>query len=463
MLLISNEFVYHYVYIKDFNRFMFNKTKYKGKKYFCRNCLQCFSSEKILDEHKKDCLVINGKQNVKLEEGFISFKNYSRKIPVLFKIYADFKCILKNLDNDTINNDVSYTRKYQNHIPCSFADKVVCVDNKYSKKIALYRGRNAVNKLFRLILNEYNYCRKIMKKYFCKNLIMSAEENELFEMTNICWICGKLIENTDNKVRGHCHITGKYRGAAHSCSINLKISKKVPVMFHNLKGYDGHLIFKELSKFNAKISVISNGSEKYMGFTLNKNLVFIDSMLFMNSSLDKLVKNLSDKDFKYLSEEFSNGQLKLVKEKGIYPYEYVSSFKKFKENKLPDKCRFFSSLKDFGIHEKEYQRAINAWKVCKIKNLGKYHDLYLKTDVLLLCDVFEKFIKTCLEYYCLDPSHYFNSPRLSWGAMLKMTGIKLEKINDINVHLFIKKGMRGGISYISKRYSSIKDNNTIMY
>ena len=175
LLPISIKFVSHYMGIKDFNRFMFNKTKFKGKKYFCRNCLQCFSSEKVLNEHKEDCLVINGKQNVKLEEGFISFKNYSRQIPVPIKIYADFECILKNLDNGTINNDISYPRKYQNHIPSIFADKVVCVDNKYSKKIVLYRGRSAVNKFIRLIRNEYNYCKKIMKKYFCKNLIMSAK------------------------------------------------------------------------------------------------------------------------------------------------------------------------------------------------------------------------------------------------------------------------------------------------
>ena len=166
-------------------------------------------------------------------------------------------------------------------------------------------------------------------------------------MTNIWRICGKLIDNRDNKVRDHCHITGKYRGVAHySCNINLKIRKKVPVIFHNLKGYDSHLIFKELSKFNAKTSVIPNGLEKYMSFTLNRNLLFIDSMLFMNSSLDKLVKNLNNSDFKYLSEEFNGEKLSLVKEKGIYPYEYMSSFKKFKENKLPDKCIFFISLKD---------------------------------------------------------------------------------------------------------------------
>ena len=132
---------------------------------------------------------------------------------------------------------------------------------------------------------------------------MSAEENERFELTNICWICSKLLENSDNKVRGHCHIRGKDRGAAHwSCNINLKITKKVPVIFHNSKRYGSHLIFKELSRFNVKISVIPNGLEKYMAFIVNKNLVFIDSMQFLNSSLDKLVKNLNGKNCKYLSE-----------------------------------------------------------------------------------------------------------------------------------------------------------------
>ena len=136
LLLISDKFKSHYVYIKDFDRFMFNKTKYKGKKRFCKNCLQCFSSEKILSEHKEDCSVINGKQSVKLESGLISFKNYSKQIPIPFKIHADFQCILKKGDGDIeCSSNSSYIRKYQNHVPCSFAYQVVCVDNKFSKKL----------------------------------------------------------------------------------------------------------------------------------------------------------------------------------------------------------------------------------------------------------------------------------------------------------------------------------------
>ena len=99
----------------------------------------------------------------------------------------------------------------------------------------------------------------------------------------------------------------------------------------------------------------------------------------------------------------------------------------------------------------------------KIKNLGEYRDLYLKNDVLLLCDVFEKFIGVCLKDCGLDPCHYISSPSLSWDSMLKMTGIQLEKINDIDVHLFLEKGMRGGVSYISKRYSKSDENTEIMY
>ena len=109
---------------------------------------------------------------------------------------------------------------------------------------------------------------------------------------------------------------GKFRGAAHgSCNINLQLTKKVPVIFHNLRGYDSHLIFCELKNFDVKTDVIPNRLEKYMAFFLNKNLVFIDSMQFINSSLEKLVKNLSHNDFKYLTEEFRFKKFRAFKTK----------------------------------------------------------------------------------------------------------------------------------------------------
>ena len=169
--------------------------------------------------------------------------------------------------------------------------------------------------------------------------------------------------------------------------------------------------------------------------------MFSDSMQFMNFSLDKLVKNLSDEDFKYLVKEFGSENLELLKQKGAYPYEYMNSFEKFNEEKLPARKHFFSSIKkkkkkiDEDGKISDGHVSIEDYLMCKktcnkfdMKKMSDYHDHYLKKDVLLLADVFEKFVDTCLKFDELDPCHYFSSPGLSSNAMLRMTGTKLEKI-----------------------------------
>ena len=122
--------------------------------------------------------------------------------------------------------------------------------------------------------------------------------------------------------------------------------------------------------------------------------------------------------------------------------------------------QFYSILNDQHITNNEYDHARKVWKVFNIKTMGEYHDLYLKSDMLLIADVFESFRKTCLQYYKLDPCHYFTSPGLSWDAMLKMTNIKLELMTDVDMYQFIEKGMRGGVSYIANQYG--KANNKYM-
>ena len=300
LLLIINENKSYYVYIKDFDRFMFHKKKNKNKKYFCKSCLQCFSSRKILTE-RKVCLRINGAQSVRLEKGTTKFKNYFKQIPVPFKFYANFEC---NLINVKIYEG-SYSKKYQYHIPCSFTYKLASAYDKSTKPIVVFRVKNAAYEFIKAIPKEFECCKKVMKKHFNKNLIMTEEDEEQFQSSNTCWICEKLIDN--EKVRDHCHITRKCRSAAHwSCNINLQLTKKVPAIFHNLRGYDSHLIFDELKKIDVKIDVITSRLEKYTASILDKNLVFIDSMQFMNSSLEKLVKNLADNDFKYLTEKLGS-------------------------------------------------------------------------------------------------------------------------------------------------------------
>ena len=131
LLLVIDENKPHYVYIKDFDRFMIHKMKNKNKKYFCKSCLQCFSSKNVLAEYKKVCFSINGAQSVRLEKGTIEFKNYFKQIPVPFQIYADFECNFKSGES----YEGSYTKKYQDHIPCSFAYKLICVNDTFTKPI----------------------------------------------------------------------------------------------------------------------------------------------------------------------------------------------------------------------------------------------------------------------------------------------------------------------------------------
>ena len=188
---------------------------------------------------------------------------------------------------------------------------------------------------------------------------------------------------------------------------------------------------KKGEKCQMNINEIPNNMEKYMAFMLGNHLVFLDSFQFMSSSLDKLVNNTLRESLKYTSQVFEGQELDLMIRKGVYPYDYMDSFEKFKEQ-LPSKEEFYSVLNNEHISEDDYEHAKKVWETFSMKNMGECHDLYLASDILLLADVFENFRKTCLEYYKLDPCHYFTSPGLSWDAMLKMTDIKLELMTDID-------------------------------
>ena len=481
ILLITEEKNKHYILIKDFNNFMYNKTKHKERKHFCMHCLQCFSSERVLSDHKDNCITVNGMQAVKMPDknnNILKYNNFHKQQPVPFVIYADFEAITEKISGCQPNNNKSYTEAYQKHTDCGYGYKLVCCyDDKYSKPTKTYRGEKAVYKFMEAMLDEVKYCKTVIKKEFNKPLRMTKEDEKEFQKAKECHICNKKYINEDIKVRDHCHITGKYRGSAHQeCNLKLRVNPeevKIPVIFHNLRGYDSHFIMQEIGaivknhaytnkkgeKCQMNINAIPNNMEKYMAFMLGNHLTFIDSFQFMSSSLEKLVSNLPRKLFKYTSQVFEGDEFDLMVKKGVYPYDYIDSFEKFKEQ-LPSKEDFYSILNDKHIEDKDYQHAQNVWNTFNIKNMGEYHDLYLASDILLLADVFENFRKTCLKYYKLDPCHYFTSPGLSWDAMLKMTNIKLELMTDIDMFQFIEKGLRGGISYIANRYS--KANNKYM-
>ena len=263
--------------------------------------------------------------------------------------------------------------------------------------------------MIKWVFRQKECINQVIYQHFNKKLIMTNEDEEIYENSHICWICKQEL-NTD-KVRDHCHVMGKFRGTAHNKrNINLRLPKKLPIIFHNLQSYDGHIIFKELNNFSVDIDVISKGIDKYMSIIVKRHITFVDSLQFYNGSLDTLTSNLNNEDFKQLTSEFGIEKLEILKRKDVYPYECVDSYEKFKHPALPKK-KHYSSLKD-GKHDRsngqisdeQYLHLQNIWNTFNFNLFKDFHDHYLKKDILLLlADVFEKFIFTCLKYYDLDP------------------------------------------------------------
>ena len=232
----------------------------------------------------------------------------------------------------------------------------------------------------------------------------------------------------------------------------------IPVIAHNMKNYDSHLIIKGYERgVSRNISVIPSNTEKFIAFQIGK-LRFLDSFQFLTASLDKLVNSLPADAFKFTSK-FSPSP-HLAKQKGIYPYEYMTDPSKFDEPRLPPKDKFYSALLETDITDEDYDRARDVWTAYNCKTMKDFHDAYLTTDVLLLADVFENFRSICMQNYGLDPAHFYTTPGLSFQVCLKMTGVKLDLFSDPEKHLFIENNIRGGVSMISNRYAKANNKYT---
>ena len=481
LLLIKDGDNSHYCYVKNESALLASQVNsHKGKLYFCLNCLNGFDTPEKLDNHNEYC---GEEESVKINmpppETYLKFKNYLYSERAPFAIYADFESLLKPLETCKPDPNKSYTHKYNKHEPVSFVYYIKSFNESvYKSKLRSYVKENEEDPdTIDVFINWLEEDVKIISELGNEKMVITAEEQEQFNQASNCWICEKLL-NLDDRVRDHCHFTGRYRGAAcNRCNLKYRKPNNISVFFHNLAGYDSHLFIKKLNVTEGNIDCIPNNEEKYISFSktiktreyTNKRgeiknkkfkIVFKDSMKFMLSSVEALVNNLSEDDFKNLEKYFIPEEIKLLKQKGFYPYEYMDNIEKLKDTKPPPQKAFYSKLTGKGINNYNYNHVLEVWKTCKIKKLKEYHEVYNKTDVLLLADVFEKFRDLCLKNYGLDPAHYYTAPGLAWDAMLKMTKINLELLSDVDKLLMIEKGIRGGISIISNRYG--KANNKYM-
>ena len=474
LFLYEEDGKFHYSLIKNFSRLVRSQITSRTDEpiQICKRCFSHFTKEELLEKHIKYCSN-NAAAVVKMPDPntYLHFKNYYKQLPIPFVVYADFECFTKPMNSCSPNPKESYNYNYQKHEPSGFCFYVKGIVDKKIKPI-IYTKKSEDEDVAKIFVEKLT---EVTKSLRTKPLRLTSSEQKSFEEANTCHICN--CDLGEDKVRDHCHFTGQYRGAAHNkCNLMCKKPKILPVIFHNLQGYDAHLFIKQLAKIDGKLDCIPSTEEKYISFSktikvgeykhisgdvlpINFEIKFLDSFKFLQSSLANLVSNLSSDDFHNTKHEFKKNT-SLLTRKGVYPYDYVSSLEKLSETCLPSKDKFYSKLNDEDITDEDYQHAIKVWNTFGCKTIKQYHDLYLKSDVLLLADVFENFRSTCLKHYKLDPAHYYTSPGLAWDACLKNTGQKLQLLHDYDMLMMIERGIRGGITHISKRYSEA--NNKYM-
>ena len=334
-------------------------------------------------------------------------------------IYADFECFTSNTEHES---------KYQLHVPSGFCFLTVSTVEKYCKGPVQYTGKNVVECFFNNLIEEEQRIASIL----AQPIPMEWNNNvaDIFLHETVCHICQKHVLLSE-KVRDHDHLTGKYRGAAHGvCNLKYRWSKvnplkkygfRIPVVFHNLRGYDSHLLMESFGKFKQRnLSCVASNRERFVTFSTG-SISFIDSFQFMASSLAKLVNNLAEEGpgkFKNLCKTFGDKH-ELLLRKGVFPYDFFNCPEKLITTSLPPKEEFYSRLYQEHCSDNDYLHACAIWKVFCCQTFEDYHDLYLKSDVLQLADVFENFRDMSLETYNLDPVHYCTAPGLSWDSMLR--------------------------------------------
>ena len=472
LLLISEGENQHYCWIKNISRLLNSQvSKHKTKRFFCLRCLNSFHTNESLQKHDMYCSNNDAVRIVLPEEenNSLSFKNYNRSLRVPFVVYADFEAFTEKLDNDGIqtDNNTSYTIQYEKHSPSGFCYYIKCSFDKSYDKLVRYTKRSEDEEVSQIFVNRLEKdIREIYNEFkFSKKMILTEEDKNNFKKATHCHICDRELGR--DRVRDHCHLSGKFRGAAHNdCNINYKDPKFFPVIFHNLSGYDSHLFIKNLGVTEGNISCIPINEEKYISFTkkivvgafineekkiieIKRDIRFIDSFRFMSSSLASLTDNLDE--FPILSKYCKGRKLELLRKKGVYPYEYMDRLEKLNDKTLPPIDKFYSKLNDEGISQEDYDHAQRVWEQFNIKTMREYHNLYSISDVLLLADVFENFRNVCLKNYKLDPAWYYTSPGIAWDAALKMTRVELELLNRSGYATHVReRNQRRNLYHLSK-------------
>ena len=458
------KFKNHFYFIKNFDRLCNDRLSFNFK--YCPNCINSFKTEIALKNHLEICNKFKPVRLLMPEKNKLKFDSYKKVYKHIFLIFCDFEALLVKKDIDLSKN----VRQVEEHIPCSFAMVVIFNNNEVIFK-KYYSGKNCVQVFMKTLKRV---CARLMG-YLSENKPMNQlteSQLEHIKNTNNCELCNEPFNDESDKRLDHDHLTGEFRYVLHNeCNLQFRIPQRIPVIFHNLTNYDQHFIIHALQRDSVykKINVIPESFEKYKCIDLDE-LRFIDSCQFLKESLDGLTNNLrkSNYEFPVVSNIFadeidSDDKKQLLLRKGIYMYEYMDSFDRFKETELPSKDKFYSSLRDSHITDEEYEHAKKVWKEFKIKNLKEYTELYCLLDVCLLADIFCQFREKIYNIYKLDVCHYISIPGLSFDAALKYTKCELELVQDPTIYKFLELGIRGGLCGAFHRMSQANNIHSPNY
>ena len=363
MLLISEDGIQHYSAIRTLSRLLgSSNTKHKCKQHFFMNCLQGFALESSRDEHQVYCI---DNEIIRVEmpskDLTVEFYDEQSQFKVRFTMYVEFEGILEPIQGLSPDPEEPYTSKVNQHILSGWCVYSKLVYGNVQNPLRLYRGKDCVEKFCDHIKEEVHR----LYHMFPEKPIDPPTNGQWtqYKKASKCHICFKPFNCKDPEVRAHCHYTGCCKEPTHrDCNLRYRIPSYIPVIFHNLLGYDAHLFIKELGAKSKDIGVIAKNKEDYITFSVNMvvdrymdnngderdkliELRFIDSFKFMASSFDSSTNNLVRGGKKLLGfEDYSKNQYELLNKKGIYPYEYLSSWEKFKETQLSPIEAFYSKL-----------------------------------------------------------------------------------------------------------------------
>ena len=491
LLMVQNEIeknrgVNHFLLIKDVNKYLRNvyiknkKISYQ-KSFFCLNCLNFFSSPRVLQEHEKICNMNKPRKEVMPteKETKIFFKNYERQQELEYTAYLDFECVLPPEKNPCeickslkCKCDASFTDiiSKQNAIGFNFLvlgpqDKIIHEES--------FIGENAAEEFVEhLLIQENKWIKNLLRSN--NEMVMKPIDNINFNQATNCYICDEEFSSDNYKCRDHDHISSEYLGAAcNRCNLRRRKPSSLKIFVHNGSRYDFHFIVKALGKFNDEIhslKVLPFNGENFRTISFNC-FEFIDSLAFLQSSLSELASDLKESGHTYnilkqtdlvkTNGKFDKNKYNVLLEKSFFPYEYCHSLKQMAEvYELPEIKHFSSSLTETTISKNDHKFAKKVWNIFKCNDLIDYTKLYNRIDTILLAEIFQKFRKDMHKFSGLDPAHYISLPSYSYDSMLKLTKSIISLPTDINMIHFLESGKRGGVAFIGTREMkpSFKEN-----